>query len=182
MNEMVSPLALELHRAYLARQTSYANASRALRVSDRLKITARKNKEERMERMRVARERQALLICKAVRAFVSGVALALDPVASRRKVKIHDIQIVVANSYSVTLDAILSNRRTYAHNIPRQVAMYLSKAITLRSLPEIGRCFHRDHTTVLHGIRKITAMMEADEVFRAKVEELRAAVTGRVGG
>ena len=73
-----------------------------------------------------------------------------------KRVKIEDIQRVVARQYNVSRADLLSSRRTANVVRPRQVAMYLAKTLTLRSLPEIGRRFGgRDHTTVLHAVRKI---------------------------
>ena len=75
-----------------------------------------------------------------------------------KRVKIEDIQKLVASHYSVSRADILSSRRTASVVKPRQVAMFLAKMLTLRSLPEIGRRFGgRDHTTVLHAVRKIEA-------------------------
>ena len=69
-----------------------------------------------------------------------------------KRVKIEDIQRVVARQYNVSRSDLLSSRRTANVVRPRQVAMYLAKTLTLRSLPEIGRRFGgRDHTTVLHA-------------------------------
>ena len=71
-----------------------------------------------------------------------------------KRVKIEDIQRVVARQYNVSRSDLLSSRRTANVVRPRQVAMYLAKTLTLRSLPEIGRRFGgRDHTTVLHAVR-----------------------------
>lgn len=188
MNQMVSPLALELHQAYKARQANYLAISLAPKVEERLKLIAHRREKTRVERFqatmaknRAEREQRALRICQAATAFAYGVALAMTGRTVRSNIKIHNIQLLVANSFGITMDDMLSHRRTYANNTPRQISMYLAKKLTLRTLPEIGRCFHRDHSTVMHGVSKITAMMAADEVFRAKVEELRAAVTGRVG-
>ena len=73
-----------------------------------------------------------------------------------KRIKIEDIQRVVARQYNVSRSDLLSSRRTANVVRPRQVAMYLAKTLTLRSLPEIGRRFGgRDHTTVLHAVRKI---------------------------
>jgi len=80
-----------------------------------------------------------------------------------RRVKIEDIQRVVARQYNVSRSDLLSSRRTANVVRPRQVAMYLAKTLTLRSLPEIGRRFGgRDHTTVLHAVRKIEALVGKD--------------------
>ena len=67
-----------------------------------------------------------------------------------------------------------SARRTANIVRPRQVAMYLAKTLTLRSLPEIGRRFGgRDHTTVLHAVRKITALVAKDVALCNEVEMLK---------
>jgi chromosomal replication initiator protein len=91
-----------------------------------------------------------------------------------RRVKIEDIQKLVANHYSVTRADILSSRRTAAVVKPRQIAMYLAKTLTLRSLPEIGRRFGgRDHTTVLHAVRKIEGLSHADRTLNDELELLK---------
>ncbi len=80
-----------------------------------------------------------------------------------KRVKIEEIQKLVASHYNVTRADILSSRRTANVVRPRQIAMYLAKVLTPRSLPEIGRRFGgRDHTTVLHAVRKIEALAKAD--------------------
>jgi chromosomal replication initiator protein len=91
-----------------------------------------------------------------------------------KRVKIEDIQKLVASHYSVSRADILSSRRTAAVVKPRQVAMFLAKMLTLRSLPEIGRRFGgRDHTTVLHAVRKIEAQLQIDTILREELELLK---------
>jgi chromosomal replication initiator protein len=91
-----------------------------------------------------------------------------------RRVKIEDIQKLVASRYNVSRSDILSERRTAAVVRPRQIAMYLSKVLTLRSLPEIGRRFGgRDHTTVLHAVRKIEKALGEDTLLNDEVELLK---------
>lgn len=91
-----------------------------------------------------------------------------------KRVKIEDIQRVVARQYNVSRSDLLSSRRTANVVRPRQVAMYLSKVLTLRSLPEIGRRFGgRDHTTVLHAVRKIEALVGKDNSLADEVELLK---------
>lgn len=91
-----------------------------------------------------------------------------------KRVKIEDIQKLVASRYNVSRADILSERRTAAVVRPRQIAMYLSKSLTLRSLPEIGRRFGgRDHTTVLHAVRKIEASLSADQALSEEIELLK---------
>jgi chromosomal replication initiator protein len=91
-----------------------------------------------------------------------------------KRVKIEDIQKLVASRYNVSRSDILSERRTAAVVRPRQIAMYLSKVLTLRSLPEIGRRFGgRDHTTVLHAVRKIEKAIGEDTTLNEEVELLK---------
>jgi chromosomal replication initiator protein len=91
-----------------------------------------------------------------------------------KKVKIEDIQRLVASHYNVPKSEILSARRTAAVVKPRQIAMYLSKALTPRSLPEIGRRFGgRDHTTVLHAVRKIENLIGTDQSLAGDIDLLK---------
>jgi len=94
--------------------------------------------------------------------------------AEPKRVRIEDIQRVVARQYNVSRADLLSSRRTANVVRPRQVAMYLAKILTLRSLPEIGRRFGgRDHTTVLHAVRKIEALAGNDTAFAEEIEGLK---------
>jgi chromosomal replication initiator protein len=91
-----------------------------------------------------------------------------------KRVKIEDIQRVVARQYNVSRSDLLSSRRTANVVRPRQVAMYLAKTLTLRSLPEIGRRFGgRDHTTVLHAVRKIENLVNTDSALAEEIELLK---------
>ena len=91
-----------------------------------------------------------------------------------KRVKIEDIQKLVATHYNVSKADILSSRRTATVVRPRQIAMYLSKILTLRSLPEIGRRFGgRDHTTVLHAVRKIDGLVNKDGTLSEEIEMLK---------
>ena len=91
-----------------------------------------------------------------------------------KRVKIEDIQKLVATHYNVSRADILSSRRTATVVRPRQIAMYLAKVLTLRSLPEIGRRFGgRDHTTVLHAVRKIEGLAQKDGTLSEEIELLK---------
>ena len=91
-----------------------------------------------------------------------------------KRVKIEDIQRIVARHYNVSRGDLLSARRTANVVRPRQVAMYLAKTLTLRSLPEIGRRFGgRDHTTVLHAVRKIENLVGNDSMLAEEIEALK---------
>jgi chromosomal replication initiator protein len=91
-----------------------------------------------------------------------------------KRVRIEDIQRIVARHYNVSRSDLLSSRRTANVVRPRQIAMYLAKTLTLRSLPEIGRRFGgRDHTTVLHAVRKIEGLIGSDNVLATEIESLK---------
>ncbi len=94
--------------------------------------------------------------------------------AEPKRIRIEDIQRIVARQYNVSRADLLSSRRTANVVRPRQVAMYLAKVLTLRSLPEIGRRFGgRDHTTVLHAVRKIENLAGNDSAFAEEIEALK---------
>ncbi|MGI9439958.1 MAG: chromosomal replication initiator protein DnaA [Parvibaculales bacterium] len=94
--------------------------------------------------------------------------------ASDRRVTIDEIQRRVSEYFHVKMGDMLSARRARSVARPRQVAMYLSKQLTTRSLPEIGRKFGgRDHTTVIHAVRKIEQLREEDAALDEDVDLLR---------
>lgn len=94
--------------------------------------------------------------------------------ASDRKVSIEEIQRRVAEHYNVRLSDLIGPKRVRTIARPRQIAMYLAKQMTTRSLPEIGRRFGgRDHTTIMHGIRKIEELKGADLQMAEDVDLLR---------
>ena len=97
-------------------------------------------------------------------------------------VTIKRILEIVSVEYNVTIIDILSRRNLQAIMIPRQVVMYLARTCTRQSLPAIGQCLGgRDHTTILHGVRKIERLRAADPVFDAGLASLRQYVEN-VGG
>lgn len=121
-------------------------------------------------------------------ATLTGVPLTIETaeqairdlirVREPKRVKIEDIQKLVASHYSISRPDILSSRRTATVVRPRQIAMYLSKVLTLRSLPEIGRRFGgRDHTTVLHAVRKIESLSKTDGILSEEIELLKRMLT-----
>ena len=99
--------------------------------------------------------------------------------ANDRRVTIEEIQRKVAEHFEIKLDEMHSARRARSVARPRQVAMYLAKQLTARSLPEIGRRFGgRDHTTVMHAIRKVEELRGADTSFAEDVDLLRRVLEG----
>mgnify|MGYP006092918881 FL=1 len=89
-------------------------------------------------------------------------------------ITVDKIQNIVSNFFNIPLAEMLSQRRSRPLARPRQIAMYLAKKMTTRSLPEIGRRFaNRDHTTVIHAVKTITRLLEKDDEMRKNVEQLR---------
>lgn len=99
--------------------------------------------------------------------------------AAGRTVAPEDIQKAVAAHYGIRISDLLSPRRAREVARPRQVAMYLCKALTPHSLPDLGRRFGgRDHTTIIHGVRKIGDLMARDAELARDVEALKRALAG----
>jgi chromosomal replication initiator protein len=114
---------------------------------------------------------------KSAESAIGEVLRAHDP----KHIKIEDIQNLVANGYSMTRAELLSPLKTAKLVKPRQIAMYLSKSLTPSSLPEIGRRFGgRDHTTVLHAVRKIESLVRTDRALSDEIELLKRALA-RIG-
>lgn len=94
--------------------------------------------------------------------------------ANDRRISIEEIQKRVAEHFNIRVADMHSPRRTRQVARPRQVAMYLAKQLTTRSLPEIGRKFGgRDHTTVMYAVKKIEELRESDSSFAEDIELLR---------
>ena len=105
-----------------------------------------------------------------VEAIIRDLVLGVEP----RRIKVEDILRIVSRHFAVSKADILSDRRHRSVVRPRQIGMYLAKQLTSRSLPEIGRRFgNRDHTTVLHAIRKIDREMGDNPRLKDEIEELK---------
>jgi chromosomal replication initiator protein len=99
--------------------------------------------------------------------------------ASDRKLTIEEIQRKVAEHYNIRLSDMIGPKRLRTIARPRQIAMYLAKQLTPRSLPEIGRRFGgRDHTTIMHGVRKIEELMTTDSQLNDDIQLLRRLLQG----
>lgn len=97
--------------------------------------------------------------------------------ASERKITVEEIQRKVSEHYNIRLSDMIGPKRLRSYARPRQVAMYLCKKMTSRSLPEIGRRFGgRDHTTVMHGVRRIEELKQQDGQIAEDLELLRRAL------
>ena len=97
--------------------------------------------------------------------------------ASERKITVEEIQRKVSEHYNIRLSDMIGPKRLRSYARPRQVAMYLCKHLTSRSLPEIGRRFGgRDHTTVMHGVKRIDELRQQDGQIAEDLELLRRAL------
>jgi len=104
----------------------------------------------------------------------------MDRQSEPTRIRIDDILRIIGHHYSVTRADLLSPRRARSIVRPRQVGMYLAKKFTPRSLPEIGRRFGgRDHSTVLHAVRKIEDLMKNDDILAREVSMLGKLVEQR---
>ncbi|WP_245243205.1 chromosomal replication initiator protein DnaA [Pararhodobacter sp. SW119] len=93
---------------------------------------------------------------------------------SERKVTVEEIQRKVAEHYNIRLSDMIGPKRQRTIARPRQIAMYLAKSLTTRSLPDIGRRFGgRDHTTIMHGVRKVEELRTTDSQLAEDLELLR---------
>ena len=119
----------------------------------------------------------ASLVGKEISMELAQDCLADVLKASDRKITIEEIQRKVSDHFNIRLSDLVGPKRLRIYARPRQVAMYLAKKHTSRSLPEIGRRFgKRDHTTVMHGIKRIEALMATDSQIAEDVELLRRAL------
>ncbi len=134
------------------------------------------------------RELEGALNRLAVQADMSGKAITLDAATDilsdvlrsyERRITIDEIQRQVAEYYTLRLSDMHSARRSRNVARPRQIAMYLCKKLTPRSLPEIGRKFGgRDHTTVMHAVRKVDELIDGDISFADEVKTLTRKLKG----
>ena len=100
-----------------------------------------------------------------------------DVYNSTKIISIDKIQNVTSNFIGINLDEMLSQRRSRPLARPRQIAMYLAKKLTTRSLPEIGRKFaNRDHTTVIHAVKTIDRLLKNDDKMRTNIEEIKSII------
>ncbi len=107
---------------------------------------------------------------------ISNCKNILKDVFSQIKViTVDKIQNIVSNYFNIPLSDMLSQRRSRPLARPRQIAMYLSKKMTSRSLPEIGRRFaNRDHTTVIHAVKTITRLSEQDDEMKKNINQIKS--------
>jgi chromosomal replication initiator protein len=98
-----------------------------------------------------------------------------DVFNQNRVITVDKIQNIVSNYFNIALSEMLSQRRSRPLARPRQIAMYLAKKMTTRSLPEIGRRFaNRDHTTVIHAVKTITRLSEQDDEMKKNISQIKS--------
>lgn len=98
-----------------------------------------------------------------------------DVFSQIRVITVDKIQNVVSNYFNIALSEMLSQRRSRPLARPRQIAMFLAKKMTSRSLPEIGRRFaNRDHTTVIHAVKTITRLSEQDDEMKKNISQIKS--------
>ena len=109
---------------------------------------------------------------------VNDCKIILKDVYNNNKViSIDKIQNVTSNFFSINLQEMLSQRRSRPLARPRQIAMYLAKKLTTRSLPEIGRKFaNRDHTTVIHAVKTIEKLSQDNSLMKKNIEEITSII------
>ncbi len=98
-----------------------------------------------------------------------------DVFSQIKVITVDKIQNIVSNYFNISLSEMLSQRRSRPLARPRQIAMYLSKKMTTRSLPEIGRRFaNRDHTTVIHAVKTISRLAEQDDEMKKNINQIKS--------
>ena len=98
-----------------------------------------------------------------------------DVLSQNKIITVDKIQNIVSNYFNIALSEMLSQRRSRPLARPRQIAMYLSKKMTTRSLPEIGRRFaNRDHTTVIHAVKTIGRLIEQDDEMKKNIDQIKS--------
>ena len=162
---------------YLQRMTAIeakVETERKRRHNERRAFEAAEAVEREAEKAR----RQAELEAEAAKA-----AQADAEIRSMGIIPISAILGACAVFYGVPISNLFAERRITGIVKPRQIAMYLAKELTPRSLPDIGRRIGgRDHTTVLYGVRKIAALIKRDSNLAAEVATIRARIVGRIEG
>jgi chromosomal replication initiator protein len=169
----IHPTSYELRFGILQSKAEHMRADIPLKVMEFLahKITSNVRELEGALNRIVA---HATLIGRPITLETTQEVLSDLLRANDRRVTIDEIQKKVAEHYNIRVADMHSARRARAVARPRQVAMYLAKQLTARSLPEIGRKFGgRDHTTVMHAVRKVEELCGLDQSFGEDVELLR---------
>ena len=174
-------LAHLLHNESLARQARYRAVAKAsetllLGASERAKrqwLAIQPERERAAKRAEDNLNWQVYALLEQFRPFPDFVGPVRPPPIPSKKTRICDIQKIVALFFNTSRVELISARRD-AHTVQaRAIAIFLCRQYTLRSLPEIGRQFHRDHTTVIHALRKILAEESPVEAMNLLLEKIK---------
>ncbi len=171
---------------------SYVEAARRQMERYLEKMTAIEAKVER-EKKRLLDERRAREAAEAVERVAENLRrqAELEAEAAQAGAEIGSMGIIPIGAilgacavfYGVPTSSLFAEHRLKDIVKTRHIAMYLAKELTPRSLPDIGRRMGgRDHTTVLHGVRKIAALIKSDPSLAAEVATIRARIVGRIEG
>lgn len=163
----------ELRRQRASAETARRAAEEARREAERERLSAAAREAHQRRRELVialhGAQRQAVSI--------AGFGPDPEPDNAPKSAPVIIIQNAVCKRYGIQRADMVSARRDLGIVRPRQIAMYLAKKLTLRSLPDIGRRFGgRDHTTVMHAIRKVTHLLTIDPELAADIDELTTAI------
>ncbi len=114
--------------------------------------------------------RESAVDCGEIERPAGRLPPELPPeVPKRGELSIAEIQSFIASYFDISIEDILSHRRAMRIQLPRQIAMYLTRAITSNSSTVIGQRFYRDHSTILHSVRKIERLIKRGESFAAEI-------------
>ncbi len=91
-----------------------------------------------------------------------------------RKLNIEEVKVAVAKKYSITMEQMMSKERTQSVVTPRQLAMYIARKFTTKSLPEIAKMFDKTHATIIHGVRNIERHLDVEPELKASLAEILA--------
>lgn len=144
-----------------------------------VRIVTPAERRERLCRLMVTPKRDVLSVATPARPYILNeqMAAAHKLLLKGGFTKIETIQRGVIEQFpGVTLADLRSSRRIAKVVKPRQIAMYLAKEMTYQSFPDIGRRFNRDHTTVLHAVRKIERLIETESDLANLVERIKRRV------
>ena len=165
------PSYVEIARRQMERYTERIEAQVERERKRRLDEERVREAAEAVERAAEKARKEAELDAEAARADAELRSMGIIPIGA--------IVGACAAFYGVPISSLFAERRTKDIVKPRQIAMYLAKELTPRSLPDIGRRIGgRDHTTVLHGVRKIAALLKRDPNLAAEVATIRARIVG----
>lgn len=141
-----------------------------------LKPSAPKKMHIKIREVKVTKTSIPVVPCSGEIVFLSrsGIPESPEVVRRARVLNVDLIQREVADAFNLSRADMISERRTKNIVLPRQIAMYLARTMTPRSMPDIGRRFgNRDHTTILHAISKVSRLIETDLEFRGKVDAIK---------